>query len=125
VQHEKAVRSEDHDERRRDQRVDVGLGEIEPRLPLRVFQLLPSKEGKRARAADFEVFAPLQEHALGPGEFFPHARQIFALVLKIEIASQAVAEHVVGRLVPFEAAAVGFRKVDRHGECQQQNAGEP
>ena len=45
----------------------------------------------------------LRKMPSGPGIFLPDADEILALELEIEVAREAVREHVVGRLVAFEA----------------------
>ena len=103
MQHEKAVRAEEDDERRGNQRIDVRLRKVQPFVALGIFALQPSEERERARAAYLDVLAGLQEYAFGPGKLFPDANQILALVLEVEISREAVPEHVVGRLVALEA----------------------
>ena len=75
------------------------------------------------RPPDVDRLAALQEDPFrAPWVFLPDAHQIAVVEREVEIADQAVREAVVRGFVAFKPASVRFRKIDRDGKRQQQDA---
>ncbi len=122
VKHQKPVRAEQVHERRRHQRINVRLRDVEARVALGILALLPLDERERARAPNLDVLSAFEEDALRARVFLPDSDEILSFELEIEVAREAEAKHVIGRFVPFECTTVGLREIHRKGKRQQQNA---
>ena len=116
MEEEEPVRARHPDERRREERVDVGLPEEEP-LRVRVGRGRDVHERRPSVHAPLERAPLLQEHALrARRELLPHARQVLATVGQVAVVGEAVRHHVVGGLVALDAERRA-RHVDRQRDA--------
>ena len=116
MKNQKAIGPKGEHERRGGQRVNEGLGVVEP-APNRIFPLHPTCKGKTTERLNADGLPALQEDPFRAGKLLPDADQVLALEGEVEIARQAVRQAVVGRLVAFEPAGA-LRKID--GQCNGQ-----
>src|SRR5688572_23323156 len=124
VKHQKPIRAEQVDERRRSERVHERLRKVQAGLALRVLPFYPSHEGKLGRSPYINGLAALQENSLRARKLLPDANEVLSLELKVEVPREAVREHVIGGFISLEPPAGGLWKIYRYREGEQQNAEE-
>ena len=123
MQDEEPVGAPQHDEGRRQQRIDERLAVVQP-IGRGSGTLDPADERRPRLRFEVHAAAALQEDPFRSGrELLPHADQVLALELHVPVAREAVPEAVVGGLVALEAERHD-RELHGEGEPEQERTQE-